>query len=387
MKKYAILFFQQINDLYSKWVFPLHEGENIIGSDKDVDIFLFLDEKEDIIDTVHCKVIMNEKDQNKTSIISLATRGSVKMGEGMGGTLLPGKVYELHNKKEFYLTDNIKFMLVKGTINEIHKFLLISNLEEEFQKWHQKIMDGENKAKLKLGLVRKDSSFLNRSIISNNGENNFGNNNNLSATKRNKSFNLSNSKSNINFNNNNNTNKIVDPKEVAKRLSFNNFDDFPEAFNNNDLILSRNNSETGNFNNNNNSNNIAPFSIGNNDILLISKDNELDKSTNKITGVTSCNKKHLRNDGCDMSDIDLYVNNFNKRKKRKYKEKEFYKDDNTRQQINGFFGDNDLENIIKNTDYNRVISYDKFYKDNNKKEKGSVINLCDSIFNKNNNLK
>ena len=30
MKKYALLYFQQINDKFSKWLFPLHEGDNII---------------------------------------------------------------------------------------------------------------------------------------------------------------------------------------------------------------------------------------------------------------------------------------------------------------------------------------------------------------------
>ena len=58
MKKYALLYFQQINDKFSKWLFPLHEGDNIIGSDKDVDIFLYLNEKIDIIDNVHCNIIV-----------------------------------------------------------------------------------------------------------------------------------------------------------------------------------------------------------------------------------------------------------------------------------------------------------------------------------------
>ena len=58
MKKYALLYFQQINDKFSKWLFPLHEGDNIIGSDKEVDLFLYLNEKEDIIDNVHCNIIV-----------------------------------------------------------------------------------------------------------------------------------------------------------------------------------------------------------------------------------------------------------------------------------------------------------------------------------------
>ena len=38
-KIYYLLYFQQLCDNYSNWIFPLHEGENIIGSDKNVDIF------------------------------------------------------------------------------------------------------------------------------------------------------------------------------------------------------------------------------------------------------------------------------------------------------------------------------------------------------------
>ena len=80
MKKYALLYFQQIKDKFSKWVFPLHHGENIIGSDKDVDIFLYLNEKEDKIDSVHCKIMLNEL-QNDVGIISLASNGYVKREE------------------------------------------------------------------------------------------------------------------------------------------------------------------------------------------------------------------------------------------------------------------------------------------------------------------
>ena len=137
MKKYALLYFEQINDNFSKWMFPLHDGENIIGSDKDVDIFLYLNEKEDIIDSVHCKIIVNEV-QNDVGIINLTSKGYVKRGENDEKiTLSPGKEYELNHKSVFYLTDNVRFMLIKGTIDEIHEFFSEENLENEFQKWKQ----------------------------------------------------------------------------------------------------------------------------------------------------------------------------------------------------------------------------------------------------------
>ena len=157
MKKYAVLYFQIINDKFSKWMFPLHEGENIIGSDKDVDIFIYLNEKEDMIDEVHCKIIVNEA-QNDVGIISLASKGSVKRGDGEQKiTLSPGKEYELNHKSVFYLTDNVKFMLIKGTLEEIHDFFSEENLENEFQKWHQLITSHEIFIKFDLNLTRKES--------------------------------------------------------------------------------------------------------------------------------------------------------------------------------------------------------------------------------------
>ena len=165
MKNYALLYFQQIKDKYSKWIFPLHNGGNIIGSDKDVDIFLYLNDKEDKIDSVHCKIVVNEI-QNDIRIISLASNGYVKREEEEGKIILsPGKEYELNNKTHFYLTENIKFMLIKGTIEEIHNFFLEENLEQEFQKWYQYILTNENNMKIKLNLSRKES--LNKSVISN----------------------------------------------------------------------------------------------------------------------------------------------------------------------------------------------------------------------------
>jgi hypothetical protein len=157
MKKYALLYFSQINDKFSKWIFPLHEGENIIGSDRDVDIFLYLNQKLDKIDSVHCKIIVKEN-QNDVGIISLASNGFVKRGENEETIILsPGREYELKHKNVFYLTENVKFMLIKGTIEEIHDFFLDENLESEFQKWNTYISAHESKMKINLNLTRKES--------------------------------------------------------------------------------------------------------------------------------------------------------------------------------------------------------------------------------------
>ena len=126
-------------------------------------------EKEDIIDEVHCKIIVNEM-QNDVGIINLASKGYVKRGEDNEKiTLSPGKEYELNNKSIFYLTDNVKFMLIKGTVEEIHNFFSEENLEDEFNKWHQLILENE-KMKTDLNLTRKES--YNKSFVSNNNENN-----------------------------------------------------------------------------------------------------------------------------------------------------------------------------------------------------------------------
>ena len=103
MKKYySLLYFQQIDDKNSKWIFPLHNGENIIGSDKDVDIFLYLNNKEDFIDSVHAKIILKES-TNEIKIISLATKGTVrKKFDHNYVSLSPGKEYPLPNKSVFF---------------------------------------------------------------------------------------------------------------------------------------------------------------------------------------------------------------------------------------------------------------------------------------------
>ena len=239
MKKYALILFQQINDKFSKWVFPLHNGENIIGSDKDVDIFLYLNDKEDKIDSVHCKIMVNES-QNDVGIISLTSSGYVKRGEGYEKIILsPGKEYELNNKTIFYLTDNVKFMLLKGTIEEMHNFLLEENLENEFQKWYQYILAQENNMKVSLNLTRIESH--NKSFISNNS-NNDNNYRKSSINNNNNNILLNSAVSNKNLNNNNISNSILgsNTKEI-NRIGFNNFEEVPEDNVINDYKISQQN--------------------------------------------------------------------------------------------------------------------------------------------------
>ena len=134
-KKYSLLYFHHLCDKYSKWIFPLHEGENIIGSDKNVDIFLYLNEIKDKIESIHCKIILDES-QNNISIISLTDNGIVKLcNDDKIEILSPGKEYILKNKSVFYLGENLKFTLVYDTMDEIYKYFLGQRLENEYQKW------------------------------------------------------------------------------------------------------------------------------------------------------------------------------------------------------------------------------------------------------------
>ena len=156
-KKYSLLYFNHLCDKYSKWIFPLHEGENVIGSDKNVDIFLYLNETEDKIESIHCKIIVDEN-QSNIDIISLTDNGSVKLdNDDTKQILSPGKNYELKNKSVFYLGENLKFTLVYDTMDEINKFFLGQRLENEYQKWKQLISYQESNVKINLNLPRKES--------------------------------------------------------------------------------------------------------------------------------------------------------------------------------------------------------------------------------------
>ena len=411
MKKYALLYFQQINDKYSKWIFPLHEGENIIGSDKNVDIFLYLNEKEDIINSVHCKIIVNEL-QNDVGIISLD--GSVKRGEGDEKIILsPGKEYELNNKTNFYLTDNIKFMLIKGAIDEIHDFFLDENLENEFQKWHQFILAHESNMKINLNLTRKES--YNKSFISNISNND--NHNNLNNTVNN---NLLNS-ANKSLTNNKQHSIFGSNRKEVNRVIFNNFDEVPEdnLINDNKIIHQnpinlgynkniiniknsiinstpykekekenyQNNEENNiNYNNGNNKNNVnysklkqINSDISNNNIISNEKEAEINSIKSEIKNEINSNNninmnfknKEVKNNNESLNYnksnnenikiLDLFKQASSEYKKNK-NEKEINKDEKTIQAINELLGENNIEIIFKNTNYKEIKKYDIIYK-------------------------
>ena len=432
MKKYALLYFQQIKDKFSKWVFPLHHGENIIGSDKDVDIFLYLNEKEDKIDSVHCKIMLNEL-QNDVGIISLASNGYVKREENEEKIILsPGKEYELNNKTHFYLTDNIKFTLIKGTIEEIHNFLLQENLEHEFQKWHQYILTYENNMKVKLNLSRKES--YNKSVISNISNDDYKNINIDSFINNNNLLNSAKSKKNLNniisnsilSSNNKEINKEIN-KDINKeinRIGFNSFDEFPDDNIINDYKILYQNStnnknikdikknlinlthfkiidketpqknELKNSNNiDNNINNIKNYKvkqlsteITNNNFIINEKETEINSMRSE--NIFNFNRYNNNEDNKDYNGIinnnklnDDYNNSFelfkqtisevNKNNNINYNENCVNKDEKTIQTIKELLGDNNLDIIIKNTNLKDIKKYDIiFKKEKNNKYKG-----------------
>ena len=348
MKKYALLYFQHVNDIFSKWIFPLHDGENIIGSDKEVDIFLYLNEKEDIIDSVHCKIIVNEF-QNDVGIISLASNGYVKRGEGNDKIILsPGKEYELNNKTVFYLTDNIKFMLIKGTIDEIHEYFLDENLENEFQKWHQFIIAQESNMKINLNLTRKES--YNKSFVSNNDMHNNNSNININNSVNNNNL-MNSAASNKNINNNISNSIMGSNSKEVNRIGFNNFDEVPEDTLINDYKASTHNPI--NLINNKNIKsqiiNISPYKQSGKDKDQNNEDNN--NKTNNITNNNNYNYKHI---STDITNNNIIIN-----------EKESEK--------------NSIKLEMKN-DYNKNLN------DKENKTNYEVINLYQQQNNENNNL-
>ena len=421
MKKYAILYFQQIKDKYSKWVFPLHNGENIIGSDKDVDIFLYLNDKEDKIDSVHCKIIVNEE-QNNVGIISLTSNGYVKREEDEEKIVLsPVKEYELNNKTVFYLTDNIKFMLIKGTIDEIHSFLLEENLEYEFQKWKEYISAHENNMKVNLNLTKKESH--NKSFISNKSNDDYNNINPNTPLNNN---NLLNSEISNKALNNNLPNSILgsNSKEI-NRVGFNNFDEVPDdnlindykilqknptysTYNKNIMNIKNpfinispvkkiekeisqknesnniininniNNNIKDNINNNiiNNNYKIKQLStdITNNNNLINEKETELNTiksenalNTNKYNneenkdynGIINFNKSNDDNN----NSLDLFKQKSSEiYNNNNYIEKVVNKDEETIKTIKELLGENNLDIIFKNTNYKDIKKYDIIFK-------------------------
>ena len=408
MKKYALLYFQHVNDIFSKWIFPLHDGENIIGSDKEVDIFLYLNEKEDIIDSVHCKIIVNEF-QNDVGIISLASNGHVKRGEGNEKIILsPGKEYELNNKTVFYLTDNIKFMLIKGTIDEIHDYFLDENLENEFQKWHQFIIAQESNMKINLNLTRKES--YNKSFVSNNDMHNNNSNININSSMNNNNL-MNSATSNKNMNNNISNSILGSNHKEVNRIGFNNFDEVPEdnLFNDNKAIL--HNPINSVFNNNIKKQiiNISPFKLTEKEIEQNNEDNKNElinnnykfKQSTDITNNIIGNEKETEINSI-KSEIKIEnTKNFNdKENKINYEDTNYYKpniennnlvdlytqasfefkknnnekiinkDEKTIQAIKELLGENNLEIIINNTNYKNIKKYDIIFKKSKNNIKG-----------------
>ena len=176
MKNYSLLIFSQVNNPNIKLIYPLHEGENLIGTNKDSDICLELEENENI-DPIHAKITINK--QNLLLDIGIkiikSNKAYIKKEENKK-LLIPGKEYELSKNCSFYLNDNIQFKLIKGPIEDIKKIMVSNNLEKEFLKWYKNIINEEKESKVNLSYTpkikiekcNKYSSGINNNIINNN---------------------------------------------------------------------------------------------------------------------------------------------------------------------------------------------------------------------------
>ena len=392
VKKYSLLYFHHLIDKYSKWIFPLHEGENIIGSDKNVDIFLYLDENIDKIESIHCKIIVDEY-QNNLSIISLSDTNNVQMEENEDKIILsPGKQYILKNKSIFYLGENLKFIAVNDTMDEIYNYFIEQRLESEFQKWKQLISYQESNINIKisLNLTRKES--LNKSNIS---------------IKSNNNNNLINS----NINNNNNSLLNSNNKDI-NRIGFNNFDEVPDDnwLNDNDNYNEKNNLNFSPFKqenilneqNNQNSNiNTVKFSFDNTPIISpdikINEDNKIidnmfhSKEPNiknnfeEIVNTSNISNKNIshennneNNNGNNNDDNLPFFKNTKSNdctplKNKYHEDKIINKDEKTLNMIKELLGENNLEIIINNTNLKKIKKFDVIYKRGNKAklEKGN----------------
>jgi len=381
VKKYSLLYFHHLIDKYSKWIFPLHEGENIIGSDKNVDIFLYLDENVDKIESIHCKIIVDEY-QNNLSIISLSDSNNVQKEENDNKIVLsPGKKYELKNKSIFYLGENLKFIVINDTIDEIYNYFIEQRLENEFQKWKQLIsyLESNVNIKISLNLTRKES--LNKSNVSIKSNNN----NNL-----------------INSNiNNNNTNSLLNSNNKdINRIGFNNFDEVPDDnwFNDNENSNQKNNldfspfKQENNLSNQNNQNsniNTVKFSFDetpkNSLDMKINEDNKiinvifhskdpriknnyeenLINSSNIINNKISQENYDENNNNLPLNK-DTKMNDFTPLKNKFHEEKTINKDEKTIKMIKELLGENNLEIIINNTNLKKIKKFDVLYKKANK---------------------
>ena len=394
VKKYSLLYFHHLIDKYSKWIFPLHEGENIIGSDKNVDIFLYLDENIDKIESIHCKIIVDEY-QNNLSIISLSDTNNVQMEENEDKIIIlsPGKQYILKNKSIFYLGENLKFIAVNDTMDEIYNYFIEQRLESEFQKWKQLISYQESNINIKisLNLTRKES--LNKSNIS---------------IKSNNNNNLINS----NINNNNNNSLLNSNNKDINRIGFNNFDEVPDDnwLNDNENYNEKNNLNFSPFKqenilneqNNQNSNiNTVKFSFDNTplispdikinednkiiDNMFHSKEPNIKNNFEEIVNTSNISNKNIshennneNNNGNNNDDNLPFFKNTKSNdctplKNKYHEEKIINKDEKTLNMIKELLGENNLEIIINNTNLKKIKKFDVIYKRGNKAklEKGN----------------
>ena len=377
-KKYSLLYFHHLIDKYSKWIFPLHDGENIIGSDKNVDIFLYLDENIDKIESIHCKIILDEY-QNNLSIISLSDSNNVQIEENEEKIILsPGKQYILKNKSVFYLGENLKFIAVNDTMDEIYNYFIEQRLENEFQKWKQLISYQESNINIKisLNLTRKES--LNKSNISLKSNNN---NNNLI---------------NNNINNNNNSLLNSNNKDI-NRIGFNNFDEVPddnwlnvnENYNEkNDLNFSSFKQENIQNEQNNQESNINTVKYSFDEANIISPDIKINEENKIINNMFHSKELNMRNNfeenlinsnnisnnnnsqENNNDNLSFFkntkINNFTPLKNKYHEEKIINKDEKTLNMIRELLGENNLEIIINNTNLKKIKKFDVIYKKGNK---------------------
>ena len=384
VKKYTLLYFHHLIDKYSKWIFPLHDGENIIGSDKNVDIFLYLDENIDKIESIHCKIIVDEY-QNNISIISLSDSNNVQMEENEDKIILsPGKQYILKNKSVFFLGENLKFIVVNDTMDEIYNYFIEQRLESEFQKWKQLIAYQESNINIKisLNLTRKESLNKSNVSIKSNNNNNLINNNNIN--------NINNNNSLLNSNN----------KDI-NRIGFNNFDEVPDDnwLNDNENYNEKNNLDFSPFKqeniqneqNNQNSNvNTVKFSFD--ETPKISPDIKINEENKIIDNMFHSKEPYIKNNfeenlvnSSNISNNNISQENNNENnndnlpfvkntksndyiplKNKYHEEKIINKDEKTLKMIKELLGENNLEIIINNTNLKKIKKFDVIYKRGNK---------------------
>ena len=151
MQNYSLLILSYNNIPNNNTIFQLHEGENIIGTNKDIDICLKFLEKENDIEPIHAKITLNKQSfLHDIGIKILKSNKAYIQKEECVKKLEPEKEYELPNNSILYLNDIIRFKLIKGTIEEIKDMLFSLNLQNEFQKWYKNNIHSQNKTILNL---------------------------------------------------------------------------------------------------------------------------------------------------------------------------------------------------------------------------------------------